>query len=272
MTEISVADAMSSGPRPKPLRGNTPWADRYAGELRDMVVSHARRAPRSVQRHLGPSELGLACDRQVVGKMAGQTSTNHIHDPWASIMGTAGHAWMETALHAFNASVGLRWLPERKVTDPNLPDNPGTGDAYDGWQRIVADWKFLGKTTLDKVRRDGPPQKYRVQLKIYGAGFAALGLPVERVVLVAFPRTEATLDKLYVWEQEWRADDPELLWVYERTPVRAQLAQAVTSGALDLMQVPATPSDDDCHFCPFYRPEAMAGGYGCPGTKMRNAT
>lgn len=263
---VSVAEAMGSG-RPPPINGNTPWAGRYAAELRRVIIDHASQAPRSLQKSLGPSELGLACDRQVIGKMAGRPSTNHVKDPWASIMGTAGHAWMETALHAFNAKHGLRWLPESRVADPNLPNNPGTGDAYDSWWRCVDDWKFLGKTTLDKVRRYGPPQKYRIQLKIYGAGFAALGLPVDRVVLVALPRTASNLNSLYVWEEAWQADDPELLWVYERTPLRAQLAQAVAAGTLDLMQVPATPDDSECVWCPFYRPEATDGGPGCPGTK-----
>lgn len=267
MTDLDLASVMTSRARPAPINGNTPWASAYAGELRRVAVEHAARAPRSVQQHLGPSELGHACDRQVVGKMAAVPATNHVHDPWASIMGTAGHAWMEGALASDNERNGLRWLSERKVKDPRLPGNPGTGDAYDGWEFCVDDWKFLGRTSLERLRRHGPPLKYRVQLKIYGAGFAALGLPVKRVVLVAFPRTESSLDKLYVWEQEWRPDDPELQWVYQVTPAREAAAQLVASGQISINDIPATPSDGDCIWCPLYRPDAVAGGVGCPGTK-----
>jgi hypothetical protein len=196
--------------------------------------------------------------------MAAVPATNHVHDPWPSIMGTAGHAWMEGALLGDNERRGLRWLPERKVQDPSLPGNPGTGDAYDGKEACVDDWKFLGKTTLEKLRRHGPPLHYRVQLKIYGAGFAALGLPVTRIVLVAFPRTESSIDRMYVWEEAWRPDDPELAWVYKVTPAREAAAQLVAAGFLDLMQIPAKASNDDCTYCPFYRPDGSAG---CPGLK-----
>jgi hypothetical protein len=250
------------------MNGNTEWAGRYAGELRRVVVEHAARAPRTLQQHLGPSELGHVCSRQVVGKMAGTPATNHVHDPWPSVMGTAGHAWMEEALRSDNERNGLRWLPERKVKASRLPGNPGTADAYDGREFAVVDWKFLGKTTLEKTRRNGPPLKYRVQLKIYGAGYAALGLPVTRVVLVAFPRTASTLDGLYVWEEPWHADDPELEWVYRVTPAREAVARLVAGGQLDINQVPATPSDEDCIWCPLFRPDATGGGAGCPGTKL----
>jgi hypothetical protein len=232
-----------------------------------MVTEHASRAPRSVQRHLGPSELGLACDRQVVAKMAGQGGHNHVRDPWASVMGTAGHAYMEEVLKAQPPG---RWMPEHRVTDPDLPANPGTGDAYDGKYAAVVDWKFLGKTTLDKLRRDGPSQKYRVQLRIYGAGFHALGLPVERVVLVAWPRTESTMDKMYVHEEPWSIDNPDLAWVHDVTDTRELIAKAVAAGKLDIMRVPATPDDSECVWCGLYRADANETGRGCPGPKMRN--
>jgi len=49
--------------------GNTAWAQRYGTELREIIVRQAHRQPRSVQRHLGPSELGHEClsgDTEVV--------------------------------------------------------------------------------------------------------------------------------------------------------------------------------------------------------------
>src|SRR5690606_24499658 len=58
------------GNAPAPLDGSSPWASRYASDLKRMIQEYSARRPRSVQKHLGPSELGEACSRQVVAKMA----------------------------------------------------------------------------------------------------------------------------------------------------------------------------------------------------------
>lgn len=263
---VSVADAMGSGRRPPPLQGNTAWASDYARELRQVVLDHAARAPRTLQQHLGPSELGHRCDRQVVGKMAAQPATNHVVDPWASIVGTAIHAWLADAFTEENTRRGVaRWVAEQRVV-PH-PDHPGTADLYDAAEAAVVDHKCQSEGVAAKIRKNGPPLHYQVQLKLYGLGYHALGLPVRRVVLASWPRTKSTLDPLYVWETEWTPDDPQLAWVFQATAARTEAAKLVAAGALDLMQIPATPDDDDCYFCPFYRPEAAAGGTGCPGTK-----
>lgn len=266
MTDLDLASVMTTRARPAPLNGNTPWASAYAGELRRVAVEHAARAPRSVQQHLGPSELGHACDRQVVGKMAAVPATNHVTDPWASIVGTAIHAWLADAFTGDNVRSGVaRWLAEQRVV-PH-PDHPGTADLYDAHEAAVVDHKCQSESMAGKVRQHGPPLHYQVQLKLYGLGYHALGLPVRRVVLASWPRTKSTLDPLYVWETDFSPDDPQLAWVFQATAARTQAAQLVSAGALDIMQVPAAPSDDDCYFCPLYRPAATDGGVGCPGTK-----
>src|SRR6202012_3620183 len=153
-------------------------------------------APRSQQGHLGHSELGVACDRQVVGKLLREAPTNHVTDPWPSIVGTAVHAWLADA---FVADDPQRWMTEHRVT-PH-PDHAGTGDLYDRVEATVGDHKVLGESSLAKVRRaEGPPRKYRRQLFLYGLGFLRQGLPVNRVALLAYPRTQSTLDGIYVWE------------------------------------------------------------------------
>jgi hypothetical protein len=270
---VSPADFMAAAPAR--LNGSSPWASRYAVELRRVFTEHAERAPRSLQLHLGPSELGVACDRQVVGKMAGQAKTNHVYDPWPSIVGTACHAWAADAFTADNVrSNVLRWVAEQRVT-PH-PDHPGTADLYDAVELAVVDHKFLGETTMAKVRAPGgPSRKYVVQLLLYGLGYLLLGLSVRRVVLAAYPRTAATLDGLYVWERALTGDDGQLLpenaqlitEVFEQTAVRQQLALEVHAGRLSINQIPLTPDSDECFFCPFYRPQsARDGGVGCPGT------
>lgn len=253
---------------PAPLSGNTPWAARYAAEVRRIVHQHAARAPRTLQQHLGPSELGVACDRQVVGKLAALPVTNHVSDPWPSIVGTAVHAWLADAFTAENLRTGVtRFLTEFRVT-PH-PDHPGTGDLYDHAEQSVDDHKVLGPTSLAKVQSaGGPPRKYRVQLHLYALGFRALGLPVRRVALIAYPRTAASLDGLYVWEEPHDAAAEQLLQeVFNQTAFRKILAASLIAGRLGLTDIPSSPSDDECFFCPFYRPQsARDNGPGCPGT------
>lgn len=249
------------------LNGNTAWASAYAQELRKVITEQGNNSARSLQVHLGPSELGEPCDRQVAAKLAGRPSTNNVADPWASIVGTALHMWLEIAFTADNERTALRWLTERRVT-PH-PDHPGTADLYDARWQAVVDWKNLGDTSMAKVKAaDGPPRKYVVQLLLYGRGYRNLGMPVSRVVLAALPRTKSTMDSMYVWERPYTPADDELLEeVFAQTTARKIYAQAIRSGAINWMDVPATPSDESCYFCSFFRPESahnpQAGG--CPG-------
>lgn len=260
----TAAEFMAAAPRP--MNSNTPWGSRYAAEIRRVVNSAAADAPRSQQIHLGPSEIGHVCDRQVVGKLAGVARTNHVIDPWPSILGTATHAWLEQAFRMENDRLGrIRWVPEARVTP--IDGHAGTADLYDADEQSVDDHKVLGETSMRKVRAaDGPPIHYVVQLLLYAKGYRRLGLPVRRVALLAYPRTSAKLDGLYVWDRPHSPSDDRLLdEVAERLEVRKQLASLVAKGTCQLNDIPAD-TKDECHFCPFYRPQsARDGGLGCPG-------
>lgn len=267
--DLSPGAFMRHAAAPPPVNSNTAWGAAYAGELRNLITEAAARAPRSLQRHLGPSELGQPCDRQVVAKMANLPRTNHVSDPWPSIMGTAGHGWMEEAFRKVDEALpARRFLVESKV----YPDDthPGTGDLYDAARRCVLDWKFLGPTTLGKLRRRGPSTAYFYQLLLYRRGFQRLGLPVDHVVLAALPRTESSLAGMYLWTHTPTPDDDAAVdALLARTELRHQLATEVHEGRLDIMAVPATPDDDVCIWCPLYRPESAFDGLaGCPGGRL----
>jgi hypothetical protein len=263
---------------PKSVTGSSPWATRYAAELRRVFLDHAARAPRTLQQHLGPSEIGVACDRQVVGKMAALPATNHVVDPWPSIRGTALHAWAAEAFDDDNLRRNvLRWVTETKVT-PH-PDHPGTADLYDAIEHAVVDHKFLGESSMAKVRK-GWPRKYKVQLLMYALGYWLLGLPVRRVVLAAYPATAASLDGLYVADLDFTDENnrvlPEvealLTEVFAQTAHRRQLADQLLAQQLRFEDVAMDPDSDECFFCPFYRPQAAKdGGPGCPGTATAKA-
>ena len=261
--------------------GNSAWSQRYARELRDVVLRYAARMPRSLQRHLGPSELGHPCDRMVIAKMAGGEivpHTNHINDPWASIVGTAIHAFLEEAFgwESENGVTKGRWLTERRVIpDPGLPaPHPGTADLYDAQTRTLIDHKGQGEGVRAKLRSQGPPPHYFWQMMLYAVGYMHEGFPVDRVALVSWPRTKSSLDDMFVWEHNITAEDLQgVIDLIEKTKVREELAQELVKGTLTWRDIPATPSDADCTWCGLYRPQAAYDDsvVGCPGMVRRPA-
>lgn len=271
----SGAPALASDPS-----GNTDWARLYARELKDTVLRYAARMPRNVQRHLGPSELGHECDRMLVGKMAGSkhASLNHVSDPWAAIVGTAIHAFLEDAFNWDNSDrlamrgYKHRWTTERKVCpDPDaIAPHPGTADLYDHENFTLVDHKGQSEGMRAKLRLHGPPQHYYIQLMLYATGYMHAGYRVDRVALASWPRTKSSLDDMYVWEKT--IDEADLAAVREvlrKTSVREQIAAEVKEGRMSVYDIPPTPSEAECIYCPLYRPQSARDGLpGCPGTLL----
>lgn len=144
--DISPADFMAR-PVPAvsvapPMSGNTAWAATYAREMRALVEQHANASERNLQAHLGPSEIGHRCHRQVAAKLAQLPAINHVSDPWPSIVGVSLHAWLEQALSSINNRIGrIRFLTEFKVAPTGFEGHPGTGDGYDADTETVIDHK-----------------------------------------------------------------------------------------------------------------------------------
>jgi hypothetical protein len=274
---VSLAE-WASGARPVPVatQGNSPWAVAKARELADLVTRYSARRPRSMQRHLGPSELAVECDRQVVGKLVGEPATNHVTDPWPSFMGTAGHAEMENVLAWENARLGYqRFMSEQRVQPPGpFIAHPGTADCVDLQDKALLDWKFLGKSSMGKLQKPaGPPRKYRGQVWIYAVALMSMGYTVERAALVAWPRTSSSIHDVYVWEEPF-GDAAVALLTEVAADTERRKAFAAQLGSYDqwapavaeefMRQVPRAPDHEECFFCPFYRPNAK-DGVGCPG-------
>lgn len=257
--------------RPLPSSGNSAWATALAVEVREVVSRASNRAPRSQQVHLGPSELGVTCDRQVVAKLLQEPSTNHVADPWPSVVGTAVHAWLADAFELDNTVRGHNWFTERRVT-PH-PDHSGTADLYSIKHRALLDHKVLGETSMQKVKRpQGPPPVYQVQLGLYALGYLREGWPVDRVGLIAYPRTRSSIHDIYVWERAWDQSYVDLVKAaLLRTSERKEMAAQVRNGLAMLDDIPIAPDDDQCYFCPFYRPQSAHDGQtGCPGPRKGN--
>jgi hypothetical protein len=81
------------------------------------------------------------------------------------------------------------------------------------------------------------------------------------------------MDDMYVWEHVITAEDIALVVdLIEKTEIREKLAGLVVAGELGLFDLPATPSENDCQYCPFFRPDAAVNPNvrGCPGTAAKH--
>ena len=267
MTLNDYLDSPLGRAAPTSVTGNTPWAVGYQAEITDIIRRYTAHRPRSLQVHLGPSELGVECDRQVVGKLLGLPPTNHVTDPWPSFMGTAGHAAMEDVMKWDNAQrypAAPRWFTERRVI-PH-PEHAGTADLYDV-QGVLGDYKFLGDASMDKVKSPaGPPRKYQAQLGMYGLGYIREGYQVDRVALIAFPRTGSSLAGTFVWEKPFVELLPLLEEVWADTKRRKDIVRLIQGGVGSIEDVPKAELDTECYFCPFYRPYGQTG-VGCTGPR-----
>jgi hypothetical protein len=71
-------------------------AAEVARQLTGAVRAYSANRPRSLQRRIGPSEVGSPCTRRLGYKLAGVEPVNTSGgDPWASFVGTATHAELE---------------------------------------------------------------------------------------------------------------------------------------------------------------------------------
>jgi hypothetical protein len=268
------ARTVPSGPPPSTIK-----------ELRDVLVRFEAQRPRTMQKSLGPSELGTPCQQQMARKLAGAPRRPIVDPTWAPFQGTAVHASMEEVVGFWNAQLGReRWLAEDRLeVDPGLPGPDGqlvdgisgNGDAFDLDHGMVVDWKLVGKTALEKLdrglRMKKPPAEqvspeYRVQGHLYGYGHARKGRDVRFVRLVLLARSHD-----YDESREWtEAYDPDIaVAAIQRYWQTHDLLQALqVTAAPDLIAaVPATPHRDTCKWCPFARPGQPADWHGCPGDK-----
>src|SRR5688500_19659658 len=83
-------------------RASKPDETRLRHLIIDGIRYAADNAPRSLQKHIGPSQVGTSCDRQLAYRLNHTPETRSFMDPWPSIVGTAVHAWIADALEIQN--------------------------------------------------------------------------------------------------------------------------------------------------------------------------
>jgi hypothetical protein len=225
----------------------------------DVVERFSAIHPRTLQRELGPSEVGEPCARQLAYKlMDGPENPARRIDPWPSFLGIAAHARLADALDWAESQNPGTWLTERRVKIPGVRDGGrGTSDALYIPTWTVVDWKFLGDTTFREIQTIGitGSRKYRTQGHVYGLGWSAAGFPVRHVALGIFGRSKP-LSSMFVTSEPFNPAyaAAELERVAQ---VRTVVEWLRVQGSTDVAIVPPTPGKG-CFYCP-YRGSSQQG-------------
>ena len=169
-----------------------------------MIGQRMAANPRSLQKRIGPSELGDPCTRTLLRKLVAPDTLSD-SSGWLAQVGTAVHAWLaEQFLLLGRGQFQDRFLVEQEVTVGQVGgvDITGHADLFDIDCSTVVDWKVVSAKRLAMFRAQGPGEQYRRQAHLYGRGFVNLGHHVHQVMLAFLPR-EQELNAAYFWAEPY---------------------------------------------------------------------
>ena len=224
--------------------------DTLLGVIQAAIAAH----PRSLQKRIGPSEIGIPCDRCLGHKLAG-TPEDDTGPAWKPAVGTAVHAQLEHWFTTASAAGDLegQFECERTVTVGTIAGTPITGscDLWIPGLGVVNDWKVVGPKQLTKYRRLGPSQQYRVQAHLYARGFENAGETPQQVAITFLPR-DGELGLTHFWTEPY---DPDIaVQALDRADRIANniAAMQTISAQAALDWINGLPADPDCFSCPRY--------------------
>jgi hypothetical protein len=239
---------------PQPVAPEPPRVDPDALALEKMLATFIQMGStldaRSRQAEIGSSEVGWPCDRRVVYKLNGTPESNRGDDPLRRLIGTGGHKVLADVFRDLDGGRGI-FMVEQPVVYRGVP---GTADL--AWLDTVIDWKFTSVEKIKRLKREGPPRNYLVQLNMYAAGLRAAGYDITTVALCFVPIDADHKSGL------------RGMWV-SRQPFN----QALADDAVDRLerlrglrpsQVDPKP-DRLCAYCAHYNPNSTDLDLGCLG-------
>ena len=187
------------------------WSDADRAALRALSavydeIDSFRDTERSRQVKIGPSEVGMECDKCFMRKMAEKPKSPHDNGSWKTQVGTYVHAGLQADYQA-RLNLLFTRFPERRVIVDEYRDRvldgscdlfiPQADTPIDGFG-LVVDWKIpstdedgKGKlkpsATMQKTVKGDIKRDYVVQSNLYGRGYERLGLPVSHVCVFYIP-------------------------------------------------------------------------------------
>lgn len=269
VTGMAAEQEYPASVNPFTTPGDSPLGELAAdlkAEMMTMVRMYEEFTPRKMQQALGPSDLGIECDRRLAYKIAGITGHN-MGDPWAAFVGSSIHTRLETVVKKYAERTGGIWLIEQRIVVTDLIR--GRADlVHDG---MVIDIKSASPDVMKKLPETGPRPSYLPQIHSYAKGLNDSGTKIDKVAFVFVPRN-GRLDDIYTWVDEYRPDIAEkaIKRVYR---FAERLEQLDILNNPDLWEtVPATPDFLYCQYCAQFNrawgPEDPATDKGCAGYKM----
>jgi hypothetical protein len=190
--------------------GITP--DEAISDLRGLIEHGILNQPRSLQKTIGPSEIGTPCDHCLAAKLAGWERVDK-DVPWLPFVGTAVHAALEDLVNRYennrNAvhTTGRRFLTEAKTMVGTIGGTEiwGSTDLVDLEAMMTNDFKVVGATTLRSAKA-GPRQVYRVQQHLYAKGWNDAGHTIREVGISYLPRNAVSLSQAVWWHEPFNRD------------------------------------------------------------------
>ena len=211
--------------------------------------------PRSLQRRIGPSEIGNPCDHCLAARLAGWDK-HEVETPWMTVIGTSVHAWLEAAFQRLQENQPpseRRFLTEARVMVGQIDgqDIWGSTDLVDLDGRMTIDWKVVGDNSLGKYKA-GPSTVYRTQAHLYAKGWNDAGVPIEFVAICFLPRNKQ-LRHGYWWCEEYQ---PQIaLDALARATTMAKTLKAIEQAAGEDVRdhwITTLPRYADCWDCKRY--------------------
>lgn len=252
----------------------SPNPDVLASELFGIIEEAIAVQPRSLQRRIGPSEMGVPCERRIGYKLAGTPEVNRVGAVnWKAYIGTAVHeqfaqifAQREVDSMGSDAWAGPRWFVEEKVS-PGITldgvDIDGSCDLFDAVNGAVWDWKV---TTRNKIREGYRPhgvgEQYEIQAQLYGAGWALKGFDVRTVGVIFFTRDGEFTDR-HVWHAPFDQGVADCA-IGRVTAIQNALDALTPEVALPLLAT----GQAYCNFCPYFAAKAANDSRSCAGHQM----
>ncbi|MGH3503175.1 MAG: hypothetical protein ACRDQA_20110 [Nocardioidaceae bacterium] len=235
----------------------------FFAELEWLIGDAIRNHPRSRQKKLGPSEIGVPCARRLGYKLTDTLPVNERDTAWKPTVGTAVHTWLESAFKRANRILdpdNPRFLLEHRVEvgETGGQTIDGSCDLFDRVTRTVVDWKIVGVGALRKYASNGPGEQYRTQAHAYGRGWQRRGL-TPRYVAIYFLPQNGELTDAYVWHEPY--DETIAVKALERLDGITTLVSDLQSAALPLLPT----ADAWCVYCPWFMPASTVITEACPG-------
>lgn len=255
------------------------WATKTVRPVQEateqLLLHQIQNNPRSLQKRVGPSELGMDCEHCLTAKLAGWTKTEE-GIPWASTVGTAIHAHLETLIWQHNLQTERdnhhqphRYYTEQTITVGTINGEPITGsiDVLDVATKTTIDWKCVSPTSLNQYKKNGPSNQYRVQAHLYAKGCNDSGIKVENVAICFLPRASNNFYQRHWWTEPYNPQIAEdALNRANRIVSNLTAMNSLGTQARDkwISSLPRAPHCWDCNRYPDKPDEPTTSGINLP--------